>query len=72
MMRSAMQVIEGGGFRFLTDDPILIAVVRRCAQLEAVLAEVRHHTEVARYRTLRRDVDQIKKSLRQLVIRNEA
>lgn len=28
-------IVEGGGFRLLTADPVMIAVVRRCAQLEA-------------------------------------
>lgn len=56
------RVVEGGGFKFLTDDPFLIAVVRKCAQLESELREARHH-EVARYRTLRRDVSHIRKNV---------
>lgn len=57
-----MQVVEGGGFSLLTADPIMIAVVRRCAELEQKILQLRHD-EVARYRTLRRDVHQIRKSL---------
>ena len=57
-----MQVVEGGGLRFATDDPFLIAAVRRCAELELALAAARRD-EVARYRTLRRDVAQIKRAV---------
>jgi hypothetical protein len=56
-----VKIVEGGGFRLLTADPIMIAVVRRCAQLERELTELRHH-KIARYRTLRRDVAQIKRA----------
>jgi hypothetical protein len=56
------QIVEGGGFRLLTADCIMIAVVHRCAELERQLREIQHH-EVARYRTLRRDVRQIKQAV---------
>jgi hypothetical protein len=51
--------VRGGGFHLLTKDRFLIAAVRRCAELESELHRVRHE-EVARFRTLRRDVRQIK------------
>jgi hypothetical protein len=57
-----VKIVKGGGFRLLTADPITISLVRRCAQLERELTELRHH-EVARYRTLRRDVEQIKRAV---------
>jgi hypothetical protein len=60
-MSDDMQGIEGGGFRLLTADPIMIALVGRCARLERELRELRHH-DVARYRTLRCDVAQIKRA----------
>jgi hypothetical protein len=63
-----MRVIEGGGFRFLTEDPVLTAVVKRCAELECQIEELRH-IEVARFRTLRRDVKQIKRSVVQQKVR---
>lgn len=59
-------VVRGGGFQFLTADHFLRRAVERCAELERQVQELesenrqlRHH-EVARYRTLRRDVSQIK------------
>ncbi len=57
-----MRVVRGGGLSFLTADPLLIAAVNRCAELERQLAEARHQ-EVARYRTLRHDVSKIKRAL---------
>lgn len=51
--------VRGGGFHLLTDDPIMIAVVKRCAELDAEVRRLRYD-EVARFRTLRRDVRQIK------------
>ena len=62
-MKDRQQVVEGGGLRFLTADPFLIAAVRRCAELERELATARRQ-EVARFRTLRRDVWAIRKALR--------
>lgn len=61
-----MQVIEGGGFSFLTDDPILIAVVKRCDELQQALKQARYQ-EVARYRTLRRDITTIKRAVQHKV-----
>jgi hypothetical protein len=58
-------MIAGGGFKLWTDDPVVVAVIRRCAELEAKLTEMRH-AETARFRTLRRDVDQIKRSVRKI------
>jgi hypothetical protein len=55
-------IVEGGGFKFWTEDPLLIAVVRRCAELDRLYIEARN-SEVARLRTLRRDVKQIKSAL---------
>jgi hypothetical protein len=55
-------IVEGGGFKLCTDDPILIAVVRRCAELERLYFEARNN-EVARFRSLRRDVKQIKRAV---------
>lgn len=60
-----MQIVEGGGLRFMTDDPMLIVAVQRCAQLEKQLIEARH-TSTARYRTLRHDVREIKQSVRKI------
>lgn len=57
-----MQVVYWGKSSLLTDDPIVIALARRCAELEATLQEHRHQ-EVARYRTLRRDVSQIRRAV---------
>jgi hypothetical protein len=57
-----MRRIKGGGFDFLTDDPFLIAAVRRCAELERLYTEARNN-EVARFRSLRRDIKQIKRSV---------
>jgi hypothetical protein len=54
-------MICGGGFSFLTADPVLIAVVKRCAQLESEVRELRFQ-ETARFRSLRRDVKQIRKA----------
>jgi hypothetical protein len=59
---SQQEVVEGGGLKFWTADPFLKAAVRRCAQLERELEQARYH-EVARYRTLRRDVSQIKRAV---------
>lgn len=56
------RVVQGGGFTFLTADPFLTAVVRRCAQLEAELRAVRYQ-EIARFRTLRRSVSRIEKKV---------
>lgn len=64
-----MQVVKGGGFELLTADPVLIAVVRRCAELERENICLRH-LEVARFRTLRRDVRQIRRA--QIKARDEA
>lgn len=58
-----MQIVRGGGLEFMTEDPFLITAVKRCADLERQLTEARHD-EVARYRTLRRDVSQIKRAMR--------
>ncbi len=57
-----MRVVKDGGLQFLTNDVFLIAAVRRCAQLEEELREAKLQ-ETARFRTLRRDVDQIKRGL---------
>jgi hypothetical protein len=57
-----MQVVEGGGFKLFTDDPIVIALVRRCADIEADLVRIRND-ETRRYRTLRHDVRQIKRAV---------
>ena len=54
-------VVRGGGLAFLTDDVFLIAAVRRCAELEQQLRE-REHLEVARFRTLRRDMRAVKRN----------
>lgn len=61
-MGEPMRLVEGGGFTLLTNDFVVIAVVRRCAELEAALREA-HYQEVSRYRTLRRDASQIKKKV---------
>jgi hypothetical protein len=58
-----MQIVTGGGFTLITDDPVMIAVVRRCAELEARLAESRYRQDIARFRTLRRDVNTIKREV---------
>lgn len=57
-----MQIVKAGRMTLLTDDPIVIALARRCADLEEKLRAAQHH-EVARYRTLRRDVSQIRKAV---------
>ncbi len=57
-----MQVVEGGGFRLLTNDEILMAVVRRCAELERENNRLKRQS-VYDFRTVRRDVAQIRKSL---------
>jgi DNA integrity scanning protein DisA with diadenylate cyclase activity len=64
-----MPIVDAGGLKLLTDDPIMIAVAQCCAEfkrerdsLERQLLEL-HHLEVARFRTLRSDVRQIKKTL---------
>lgn len=40
-----MEVVKGGGFELLTEDPVMVAVVRRCAELEEALRRRRrrHH-----------------------------
>lgn len=58
-----MQVVRGAGFQFLTEDPILIAVVKRCDDLARENERLRRE-ETARFRTLRRDVKQIKRAVR--------
>jgi hypothetical protein len=58
----SMETVQGGGFTLLTDDPIMKAVVRRCAELDQLLTDYRH-METARLRTLRRDVRQIKAAI---------
>ncbi len=60
---AVMEIVSGGGFRLLTSDLIVIALVRRCAALEAELAVARAHRDTARYRTIRRDVTQIKRAV---------
>ena len=60
-----MQIVQGGGFTLLTDDPIVIAVVHRCANLQAESDRLQHEA-TSRYRTLRRDVHQIKRSMTKL------
>lgn len=57
------ELVEGGGFKLWTDDPIVVAVVKRCAELERLYREARDG-EVSRFWTLRRDVKQIKRALR--------
>lgn len=61
-MSEKMRIVTGGGFSFLTADPIMVAVVERCAELEAELRSARY-TETARFITLRRDVAQIKRTV---------
>lgn len=58
-MSEQQEIIRGGGFQLLTSDPVVIAVVRRCAELESENRRLRYE-EVARFKTLRRDVRQIK------------
>lgn len=55
-------IIEGGGFKFWTEDPFLIAAVRKCTELERENERLRL-LEVARFRTLRHDVRQIKRAV---------
>jgi hypothetical protein len=57
-----MRIIEGGGFRLLTDDPILSAVVRRCAELEHENLRLRRSV-VFDVRSVRRDVRSIRKQM---------
>lgn len=54
--------IDAGGMVVWTDDPVVQALARHCARLRDELVEREHH-EVARYRTLRRDVTQIKRAV---------
>ena len=54
------QIVQGGGFRLLTADAIMIAVVRRCAELERENRNLRD-LELGRFRTLRRDVRRIRR-----------
>lgn len=70
-MAEIEEIVEGGGLKFLTSDPFLKAAVRRCAKLEQDLhlANERAYVNTARFRTLRRDVDQIKKMVRRLADR---
>ena len=64
-----MQVVKAAGIALLTDDVVLIAVMTKCAELdralEMALEENRalRHQETARFRTLRRDVHQIKRTV---------
>lgn len=58
----AGRTVTGGGFCLWTDDPVVIAVVRRCEELARENDRLRFD-EVARYRTLRRDVTQIKRKV---------
>lgn len=62
MSDEMMTRVRGDRFDFMTSDPVMIVVVRRCAELAEENEQLRHH-EVARYRTLRRDVSQIKRAL---------
>lgn len=58
--------VRGGGLTFWTADPFLIAAVERCAVLEAerdIYKNIVMHSDTARYRTLRRDVRQIKRGV---------
>ena len=54
------RVVHGGGLTFLTNDPFLRRAVERCAELERENTALRHEL-TARYRTLRRDICQIKR-----------
>lgn len=56
------RVVRDAGLTFLTRDPFLLAAVKKCAQLERENAALRCEM-VARYRTLRRDVSQIKRKV---------
>ena len=66
------RVVKGGGLSFMTSDPFLIAAVKRCAELEAQLRQTQRalqeaqHVEVARFRTLRRNMTTVKKSVQRL------
>ena len=61
------RVVKGGGLSFLANDPVVIRAVERCAELDrenqSLRREIEHlqHELTARYRTLRRDVNQIKR-----------
>jgi hypothetical protein len=56
------EVYAGDGLRLLTSDPVVIVLARRCRELSEALREQRQ-LEVARFRTLRADVRQIKRRL---------
>lgn len=67
----SLEIVRGGGLTLLTADVFVKAAVHRCSELAAENDELRRrlqamqHAEVARYRTLRRDVSQIKRTLAQ-------
>lgn len=63
------EIVKGGGLTFLTADVFLKAAVWRCRELsdkverrDLEIFRLRNE-EVARFRTLRRDVDQIKRAM---------
>lgn len=60
MNEEAPIVVRGGGFTLLTADPVVVAIVRRCADLAAENDRLKREL-TGRYRTLRRDVAQIKR-----------
>ena len=53
-----MREVQAAGIRVLTADPVMLAVMRRLAELESENTALRHEL-TARYRTLRRDVSRI-------------
>ena len=66
---SDQERVIGGGLDLLTEDIFVKAAVWRCRELalevERMEDEIRRirMNEIARYRTLRRDVDQIKRAV---------
>ena len=61
-----MRVVEGGGLKLLTADPIMIAAVRRCAELSDQLAREKATFQVARrsLSTLQEEFRAIRRRLR--------
>jgi|TARA_R100000049_G_C1948052_1_gene94075 hypothetical protein len=62
---SSLELVKGGGIRLMTADVFVKAAVWRCRVLEIERDRLiaQHHADVGKFRTLRRDVNMIKRAL---------